>query len=544
MGACLPPEGILQTILKKDLNNLLFRDHGIEVIGSADLAWLRSRPRHELYRMISSWRRDYFDPDQRIVFYGNEVDAVVLQNIQEAVFKVDINNCFVMICSPTLDQEQLRAMRDTYGHDPDNFDHVSIQFVDHAEFGTHDLLDLPSSFCFSPWAHLEISSTGEFRPCCVYRGYVKKSDGTTYNIQHDSVESVYHSTHMIELRDAFRAGERPDACQACWKVEDAGSSNSHRHWTTQRLGIQADIIDIEQDNAANLVSFDVKLGNTCNFKCRICNEQSSSLIAAEKFKHGMVDRPTIELLNRQGTWSEDSQTWKEIAKFANQIVNIDFYGGEPFLAKAHHDLVHYLADSSRCSSIRLHYNTNGSIYPEKLFDVWSLFREIDISFSIDNLASRFELERCNGSWALVEQNLDRFVRDRLPNMRLSVFVTVNAQNVCYLADVIDWYETKDFDALIFSVLSLPKVFAISNMPAGLARLAQSRLRGISPERRQKYGLEAVLNLVDSAASEQIPVDELVDTVLKLDQWRDQRFDLSHPEVAEAINYDYYRKKHG
>jgi MoaA/NifB/PqqE/SkfB family radical SAM enzyme len=136
------------------------------------------------------------------------------------------------------------------------------------------------------------------------------------------------------------------------------------------------------------------------------------------------------LLNQQGQWTENTKIWNSLESIGHQLVNIDFYGGEPFLIKQHEIFLNYLIEHNHASKIRLHYNSNGSIYPAHLFDKWSYFKEVDIAFSIDNVGNRFELER-GGTWEEVNENLDSFIKFKLPNMILSIFATVNIQNIYY-----------------------------------------------------------------------------------------------------------------
>lgn len=82
------------------------------------------------------------------------------------------------------------------------------------------------------------------------------------------------------LRQQFLAQERPATCQRCWNEEDAGRTSKRMH-TLNRL--QHMIQDESWDSQAKPLQFlDLKLGNICNLKCRICGSWSSSTFAAEE----------------------------------------------------------------------------------------------------------------------------------------------------------------------------------------------------------------------------------------------------------------------
>jgi MoaA/NifB/PqqE/SkfB family radical SAM enzyme len=513
------------------------------VIDIVDMDWLISQPRNTLYKLAKNWYRPEFSPNQRIVFFGNCPSRELLEHIQVCLSKVDISNFFVLVCSPLMDQNLLEELRKNFSTDDLPISHLAIDFEDSVTKEPNNFVNLPESWCFVPWAHLEISPSGEFRPCCVYSEFVKRDDGTNYNIFTDDIETVYNSRYLRDLRQQFRDGKKPKGCSKCWQVEASGGS-ANRHWMRDFLGVNADLLEIEKDTVDNLISFDIKLGNICNFKCRICNESSSSMIAAEKLKFFSIDKMKIKKINSQGRWSKDSEIWKSLSRFQDQLINVDFYGGEPFLIREHKIFLERLVESNNAKNVRLHYNSNGSIYPDDLLDLWQHFREINISFSIDNIGNRFEVERTNGIWGETESNLERFLSTRKPNMLFGIFATVNIQNVFYIPELINWYETKQFDSLLFNILTNPKYLSITSMSDALAKLVLNKLYALSPDQLKKYKIDSIINLIKESDTGNNSVQSFIKFMLELDYIRNQKFEVSHPEVADAINYSHYRKNHG
>lgn len=464
----------------------------------------------------------------------------MLQHIYHCSSQVDISNFFLLICSHDIESDHLEIARTLYSTDNEVMATLDVIFTDAAteSLNENQMVTLPESFCFSPWAHLEISSKGEFKPCCVYRESVTAPDGKPYNINNYSVAEVYSSEYLVNLRRAFLAGQRPPGCKHCWyKEQSMGKSN--RHWIRDHLGLQAELLHIEHTHSLdNLISLDLKLGNLCNFRCRICNEESSSSIAQEKVTHfqSSID---IKALNARGKWVDNDKIWKMFEQLGNQLVNIDFYGGEPFLIKQAEIFLDYLIQNQWCNKIRLHYNSNGSVFPEHLFDKWKNFREVDIAFSIDNIGSKFELER-GGQWEQIQNNLSRFQKARLPNMVFSVFTTVNIQNVCYLGDIVEWFESQTFNALIFNILQHPDFMSITTMNPELTALAIKKLNQIDNEALHRYNIITIIDLLKLNKSD-CSNTKTADYMKKLDQIRHQDFSRTHPEIASII---YQGKQHG
>lgn len=530
----------MTVIHSNDLQQHLESQHNYKIIGMVDLDQLVTQPRNTLFTLFRQWHRTVFEPNQRIVLYSrNSVSLEMLTHIQKCGSLVDVSNFFILLCCPDIDQSQLDQVRKTHSTDDCVFSTLHMEFEDdNTVAGTKTVLDLPDSFCFAPWAQLEISSQGEFKPCCVFKEPIKNVDGESFNINVHTLETVYSSEYLKTLRQQFVQGHKPQACSVCWFKEQHGGI-SNRNWTTTHLGLSAQCLDIEQDSLSNLISLDIKLGNLCNFKCRICGPKSSSRIAEERIKYFQASS-SLRSANQQGQWIENQQIWKMLETVGDQLVNIDFYGGEPFLIRQHNNFLDFLIAHNFASKIRLHYNSNGSIYPEHLFEKWKLFRQVDIAFSIDNIGQRFELER-GGSWAEVEQNLDNFLDSKLPNMILTVFPTVNVQNVYYLDQLIDWFETKKFDSLVFSMLENPKILNVTSMNNELLDMTIDKLGKMSMDKLIRYNVISIIDILKQSKNSSESIDQLANYMLKLDNIRNQKFYQTHSEIANII---YKGKNHG
>ena len=107
-----------------------------------------------------------------------------------------------------------------------------------------------------------------------------------------------------------------------------------------------------------------------------------------------------------------------------------------------------MVDKGIAHTVEIHYNTNGTQFPEHAEEIWKHFKLIEIAFSIDDVGERFEYQRANALWNNVNENMDRFeaLRERNTNIQLQVCSTVNVyvNLVVYdyqhleLADAIDY----------------------------------------------------------------------------------------------------------
>jgi len=190
-----------------------------------------------------------------------------------------------------------------------------------------------------------------------------------------------------------------------------------------------------------LATMDIKFNNTCNFKCRICSSESSSLFAVEEHKFRGI--PLVSQTN----WGESDEFISQMILHLPSINNIDMYGGEPFLVKKFKEVLKLAVDQDHAKNIRLHYNSNGSVWPDQFLPFWPSFKEVDIHFSIDAIGTQFELQR-GGKWVEVENNILRLRDLDLLNLSISLMPTIGAMNLYYIDQVYDWATKHGFPIFV------------------------------------------------------------------------------------------------
>ena len=228
---------------------------------------------------------------------------------------------------------------------------------------------LPEKICMLPWISIETSPIGTARPCCLAVDEITKPDGTKYSLRENTLEEIYHSEYMQDLRKDFLAGNKPETCRRCWNEEAAGRT-SKRINSRIRLKEYVDAVDFNNIDPDQLWFIDLKLGNICNLKCRICGSWSSSKWAKEEIDYipELVDRKTHLAYTylKDGAWPRESEVfWDNVKTLLPNIKYFEFTGGEPFLIEQHFELLRYAVEYGYSKNIEIHYNTNGTVFPEQ-----------------------------------------------------------------------------------------------------------------------------------------------------------------------------------
>lgn len=398
-------------------------------------------------------------------------------------------------------------------------------------------MSLPSTICILPWVSIETSPVGTARPCCLAIEEIKNSQGSKYNLRESSLEEIYSSDYMQNLRREFLSGEKPTTCKRCWDEEAAGRA-SKRMNSKVRLKEFYDQVDWNNLNPNQLWFIDLKLGNICNLKCRICGSWSSSKWAKEEIDYVSGINRKEHLAHKfltAGAWPRESNIfWENLKELLPNIKYFEFTGGEPFLIEQHFDLLRFAVEQGHSEHIEIHYNTNGTVFPNS-YEIWSKFRHVEIAFSIDNIGARFEYERYGAKWDDVMTNLQKFSNLRGEKLSIQLCCTVNIQNVYYLPEICDWINTQTFDHVYFNMLHDPWQMNIGFMTPAAKTLVVDRLRGYSVSHQHRAEMLKIAQFINNGVGSD--GREFAKKIRITDNYRGQNFAVSHPEIAKVMGYE-------
>ena len=402
---------------------------------------------------------------------------------------------------------------------------------------------LPEKICILPWISIETSPIGTARPCCLAQEEICNEQGDKYSLKHATLEEIYHSPYMQTLRQDFLNGNKPSTCQRCWDEEAAGRT-SKRINSRVRLKEYYNRVDFQNVDPDQLWFIDLKLGNICNLKCRICGSWSSSKWAKEEIDYEIKKYSHFPDYDRKkhlaykflqdGAWPRETEVfWDNLKTLLPNIKYFEFTGGEPFLIEQHFELLRYAVEQGYSKNIEIHYNTNGTVFPEQA-ELWNNFKHVEIAFSIDNVDSRFEYERYGARWEEVQNNIIEFTKMRSNKISTQLCTTMNIQNVYYLPELCEWISTQTFDHVYFNMLHDPWHMCISKMTLQAQELVIDRLT--THEFSSKHRAE-VLRIVQFIRNGQgSDGKEFLRKMQTTDEYREQSFSDSHPEIARAMGY--------
>ena len=397
-----------------------------------------------------------------------------------------------------------------------------------------------NKFCVLPWISLEASPIGTVRPCCLADDEIVDNNGEKFSLMTADFSDIQNSDHMRKLRNEFLDGKTPQTCRKCWNEESAGRTSKRMH-TLDRLKHILPDSDWTED-ARPLMFLDLKLGNICNLKCRICGSWSSSTFAVEEISYdSSVDRKKnfhYQML-KAGAWPrENQQFWNQIDESLNDIRYIEFTGGEPFMIAEHFQMLQGIVDRGIAHQVEIHYNTNGTQYPEDADDIWRHFKLVEIAFSIDDVGERFEYQRSNAVWKEVCRNIGWFktLKEHYSNIRLQVCTTVNIFNVYYIEEVANWIDQQGFDFVYWNIMHDAWYFSVATLPETAKAAIAHRLQQAGVSSQNQIEFQGIVDFMNGGASTDGRVLRM--QIETLDRRRNQSLCKVAPEFAELIGYSF------
>lgn len=292
------------------------------------------------------------------------------------------------------------------------------------------------SFCLAPWVHIHSLPNGNVQPCCIWDYQVHRNNPERFgNINtFSSIEKLMNGDEFKELRKKFLNGEKEDGCTRCYDRSlhsPADTDSSIRTWMNRFFksdDIIDNVLDTNLDGSVNefkIRYLDIRFGNICNLKCRMCGHSLSSSWYEEQ----------IEIYGSKGVDKGEgkfihSDCFDKILPYLPYVTEIYFAGGEPMLYPEHLKILDKLIEIGN-TDLSIKYNTNLTSLTYKkrnIIDVLKEFKHVYIGASIDDMGSVVEYIRTGLNWEKFKTNFETIKRDA-PHITIHASPTIGILNI-------------------------------------------------------------------------------------------------------------------
>lgn len=313
-------------------------------------------------------------------------------------------------------------------------------------------------FCPAPWLHTHITPQSERRMCGI------SSEQATWqsrarDVQVIPISNVYapqtldqhwNSEKMKDIRRRMFSGEILPECDSC--NANVETRSAYRNYFSDNLfsdRIDEILANTDETGFTTLkpVSFDYRISNLCNFKCRMCGEQLSSAWEVEKKMHGLTNKREIWMLDENKPKIEEFQTtvveeelWSAVRE--GRLEEIYWVGGEPVISKIHWDIMEYLVQTNQAKNVVVRYNTNLSRTDWKGLNLYQLlphFKNVTVQASMDGTGDIAEFIRTGLKWNewLESFKAGLFLREQFGNDAFVLDVTVTLPGLFSMKSLMD-----------------------------------------------------------------------------------------------------------
>ena len=321
-----------------------------------------------------------------------------------------------------------------------------------------------STFCPLAWNSINLRNNGDLRICCntnsysPQKGIMRKPDGTTYNAGRDDLNEARNADIVKDVRVSMMKGEWHAECERC-RQEEINGIRSRREYESEDWDLTLeDAIEKTQPDGTispddfDIEFFDIRYGNFCNLKCRMCGPTDSHSWYEDHVN--LYNKPsykdTHDLIkltkNEKGRWSTDQYDWfknsnfywNNFEKHTGKAKKLYIVGGEPLIIDEHFQSLERLVASGRAKDIQIEYNSNLTNVTPRMLKIWENFQQVRIGVSIDGYGDVFEYQRTPAKWKAVYKNMQKL--DDNPNINFKGWFafTVTPFNVFHLPEFMKW----------------------------------------------------------------------------------------------------------
>ncbi len=428
------------------------------------------------------------------------------------------------------------------------------------------------SMCLYPFVQLSTIPSGYVRPCCYYTEFL--SDGEkNFNVARNSLKSVWNSKDLTDIRQQMLEGAPLKGCRQCYREDLVGATSlrqrSFKEWG-DHAGVQA-AVEQARSKSGHITEpvryFELKPGNLCNLKCRMCNQYDSSKVVGEmrelSQKYGvphllnqarLLDTGRIEAdfdVSQMPDWSKLEAFWTEADTLLPHLETISLAGGEPMLLENVTRFLNRAVETGHSRHIKVFLASNFTHFKDDFFEIAGKFELFEFIASVDGFGSTQEYIRFPAKWPVVAENFKKAKARMVPNrLKALTNITLQMLNVMTITDLLDWLDELDLEAPHFhqhpyflNILSHPEYLAIGNLPPKARLIAIERFEAYAkrsamlkkfPEMHERIQLVIQTLKLPLARDYEQRLREFVKTQSVLDEHRGQSLEQFNPELYNIV----------
>ena len=312
---------------------------------------------------------------------------------------------------------------------------------------------MKKSYCDLPFEHQYIHMSGSVRLCCATLENATDKNGNRYHMSNHSLDQVWNSDYMKQVRIDMKNGKVLNACSKCVGQEERGYGSMRKE-----IDREKNINNMNTNGSIDImpISMELHFGNVCNLKCKMCGQDYSNQIGKEILEIGKKDTDFLSWVREQSgnvnNWTNNlsvEYTWFRNKKVKDRLLNyvskhitsLTIIGGEPTIIPEFYELLNYCYKNNTLQDKDITIVTNLTNTNPKMTQWFPKMKSWMIWASIDGLGNITEYIRYPSNFKKVVENLNFYKKLVLEsgNGRIMFSPAVQLLNIHELDDMLKWF---------------------------------------------------------------------------------------------------------
>lgn len=397
-------------------------------------------------------------------------------------------------------------------------------------------MSLKSNFCSSPWLHMRINNAGHYEYC---RWATKDQRYVTDDIR-DVTPSVFFQQRMIPIRQQLLNGELPPGCAECTQMEQHNKV-SGRQKQLLKVGVRLEqfektlasspwVNEFAQGGETTQLPQDwqIDLGNYCNGACVFCTPHSSSRLAAEFKKIGIVTDTPLP------NWTDDPvlvQRFVDTLTTSPNVQYLHFIGGETIITPAFKVILEALIHAGLNRTATIGFTTNLGVWRDDIIELLKQFQGVNLGMSVESFKIVNDYVRYPVCLPTVFETMDRWLAISKEHRWLVQFrITPTALTVGHMLGIYEYAWHHDIAVESCNFLNEPEFLRPAVLPLEYRqRIIEDLQQWID---QHPVSSDIIVNIRDSNVAQQQIVQDLQSYVNYLNAEPDQSWRL--PDLVHYL----------
>jgi MoaA/NifB/PqqE/SkfB family radical SAM enzyme len=353
---------------------------------------------------------------------------------------------------------------------------------------------------------MRIDSDGTFHYCRWMNRQNNFFKDTEYNIQQTTV-TEYFQKKLSNLRTKMLNGEEILGCDTCKNMEEQGKV-SGRQKQLLKTGIRLEEFEktfqsstfleefkksYNQEGDTKLLPQDwqIDLGNFCNSACIFCSPKSSSKLAAEYKKLGLISNLPKK------NWSDNPkllENFVDILLHSKKISYLHFIGGETMITPAFKKILKKLIEKGINQNISIGFTTNLTEWDKEIIDLLTQYREVNLGMSVECLHIVNDYLRWPSKIDRVIKNLEDWLKIAEKNQWLiQLRTTPTVFSIRHLPELYKYAFEKNIGIESCNFLYHPDFMKISLLPKEIRNKISEELSEWTQSHKEYYKDGKIIN---------------------------------------------------